>query len=366
MSAVRTRPRAAALWVALLLSVLAHAVTLGGSWLHLPKQDAAPPPLMARLEPAAPPVAPPPATPRTAAKPTTKPPAKRAAVVAAAPVALRTDIPSLWTLPAIETMARVDDDTAEIMAPPEPPAPTPEPVVLADAAPSTFMPEPAVIKTLPRRGRISYALNYYLSDLPTLVGRTVQTWEAQNSEYALESYSETVGLARFTRFGPRTYRSSGTVSERGLQPHTFSAKVVIRGKTDDAVAQFDWRNKALQFGRGEEQKSAALPAGSQDLLSFMYQFSLAPPPRGRLTLPITTGTRFENYTIDVLDEETIETPLGALRTLPIKQVRRPGRESIDVWLAAEYRYLPVRILVTNRDGSPGGEQIATEISIGEK
>jgi len=364
VSDARTRSRPTVLWATLLLSLLAHAVTLGGSWLHMPKQDLAPPPLMARLEPAAPVVTPPP--PRTTAKPAPKPIAKRPTVVAAAPPTLHTDVPASWTLSAIEAMARVDDEPSEAMTQPEAPSPTPEPVVLADAAPSTFAPEPAIIKTLPRRGRIHYEVNYYLSNLPTLVGRTVQTWEAADTHYTLESYSETVGLARFTRFGPRTYRSRGAVTDHGLQPETFSTKVVIRGKTDDAVAQFDWRNHALQFGEGDAPKQAALPAGSQDLLSFIYQFSLAPPPRGRLTMPITTGTRFESYDIDVLDEETIETPLGALRALPIKQVRRPGRESIDVWLAAEYRYLPVRILVTNRDGTPGGEQVATEISIGEK
>lgn len=370
MNIARSHPRPTALWAALLLSVLAHAVTLGGGWLQLPKHDDAPPPLMARLEPAAPAVRPPapvqPVPPRTETKPTARPASKRPAVVAMAPATLHRDIPSSWSLPAIEAMVQVDDAPPDIMMQPETPAPAPEPVLLADAAPSTFMPEPALIKTLPKRGRIRYALNYYLSSLPTLVGRTVQTWEAVDNEYTLESFSETVGLARFTRFGPRTYRSSGTVTERGLQPQHFSSRVVIRGKTDDVAAQFDWDARALQFGEAEARKSAALPAGSQDLLSFMYQFSLAPPPRGRLTLPITTGTRFESYDIDVLDEETIDTPLGALRALPIKQVRRPGRESIDVWLAAEYRYLPVRILVTNRDGTPGGEQVATEISIGER
>jgi len=175
-----------------------------------------------------------------------------------------------------------------------------------------------------------------------------------------------VGLARLTRFGPRVYHSSGNVTGNGLQPQNFTSNVMIRGKDDASAARFDWSNNALQFGRGNEQKNAALPVGSQDLLSFMYQLSLAPPSRGRLQMPITNGTRFETYDIDVLDEETIDTPLGAVRALPIKQVRRPGRESIEVWLATEYRYLPVRIRVINRDGTPGGEQTATAINIGEK
>lgn len=359
MNSQRIRPRAAPLWAALLLSVLAHAVTLSGSWLHLPRTQPDPKPLLARLEPA-PPVTPP----APAAKPAARRDTKRVAAVAAAPPTLKSDVAAPWTEPATDTVADSAAEAPEIV--PQPPSPATEPVVAADAAPSTATPQPVVIKTLPRRGRISYDINYYLSNMPTLVGRTVQTWEAADHSYKLDSQSETVGLARFTRFGPRTYRSSGTVTERGLQPQNFSASVMIRGKSDESAAHFDWSSNALQFGSASEQKSAALSAGSQDMLSFMYQLALAPPPRGRMQMSLTNGSRFDRYDVDVFDEETIDTPLGKLRALPVKQVRREGRESVEVWLAADYQYLPVRVLITNRDGTPGGEQVATEISIGDK
>jgi Protein of unknown function (DUF3108) len=358
---LRTPPRPTSLWAALLLSALAHAVTLGGGWLQLPQTRADPPPLLARLDPVAPMLSPP-----AVVAPAARPAAKRAATVAAAPAPLQTGAPAPWIPPAIEAIAQTEAEPDAIMAQPQAPAPEPEPVVLANAAPGMLMPEPAVIKTLPRRGRISYDLNYYLSNMPTLVGRTVQSWEASDNVYTLDSLSETVGLARLTRFGPRVYRSSGMVGEHGLQPQSFTSKVELRGKTEEADARFDWGNNAIQFGTAGEKKNAALPAGSQDLLSFMYQFSLAPPPRGRLQMALTNGSRFESYDIDVFDEESIETPLGTLRALPVKQVRRQGRESVEIWLAAEYRYLPVRIRIINRDGTPGGEQIATEISLGEK
>lgn len=357
----RDHKRNPALWLALLLSALAHALTFAGGWLTLPQAKTDPAPLSARLAPAAPAAKPP--VPAAVAKPVAPRPVK----VAAAPATARADVPMVST-PFAQPVAEMEPEPAapDMSAPAE--APAFEPVVVANAAPSTFTPEPAQIKNLPRRGRIAYDLNYYLSDAPTLVGRTVQTWEAADNTYKLDSRSETVGLARIfaARFGPRIYHSSGSVTERGLEPREFSASVTLRGKADESAARFDWQNNALQFGRAHEQKNSALPAGSQDLLSFMYQLALAPPSPGRFTMPITNGTRFESYDIDVLAEETLDTPLGKLRTLPVKQARRPGRESIEVWLAADYHYLPVRILIVNRDGSRGGEQIATEISLGEK
>jgi hypothetical protein len=362
------RTRTAPLLAALALSVLAHAITLSGNWLRLPQTQADPPPLTARLEPMKPEAAPPP--PAQTAKPVAKAAVKRnPTTVAAAPATNRNDAIAPWTPPVPDAAAVAD---VEAPAPAEPvvaqpePTPAPEPVVVANAAPTTFTPEPAIIKTLPRRGRITYNLNYYLSNSPTTIGRTVQTWETSDNAYKLDSLSETVGLARLTRFGPRVYHSSGTVTARGLQPQSFTSKVVISGKSDDSAAQFDWDKSTLQFGRPADQKNTPLHAGAQDLLSFMYQLSLAPPPRGRVQIPVATGVRFENYELDVFDEEIIETPLGSIRALPVKQVRRAGSESIEVWLAAEYQYLPVRIRFLGRDGTPGGEQIATEISVGEK
>lgn len=363
----RHRKRNLALWLALLLSALAHAFTFSGGWLTLPQTKPDPASLTARLQPA-----PPVAQPAVPSIPVAKPVAPRPAKVAAAPATARADVPPvpMATTPFTPPAAQAAPETEPVAPDMSAQADTPafEPVVVATAAPSTFTPEPAQIKNLPRRGRIAYDLNYYLSDAPTLVGRTVQTWEAADNTYKLDSRSETVGLARVfaARFGPRIYHSSGTVTERGLEPREFSASVTLRGKADESAARFDWQNNALQFGRTHEQKNTALPAGSQDLLSFMYQLALAPPSPGRFTMPITNGTRFESYDIDVLAEETLDTPLGKLRTLPVKQARRPGRESIEVWLAADYHYLPVRILIVNRDGSRGGEQVATEISLGEK
>lgn len=357
---MHSRARTTTLTVALMFSLLAHAVAITGGWITLPHSTPDPAPLTAHLTPAPAPAAAP-ASPAPVAKPAPRP---RPAAVAAAPMSVPSDAP-LLTLPTPEPMAG-ETPATEALAQPEPAAPEPEPVMVANAAPSTFAPEPSQIKNLPKRGRIAYDMTYNLNEVPLLVGHTVQSWQTADDNYQLESRSEPLGVARFTRFGPRTYRSSGAVTGRGLQPQRFSAHVMLRGKADESAAQFDWDKNTLQFGRSDDRKNSVLPEGSQDLLSFMFQLSLAPPPRGRLQLPVTTGTRFETYDMEVLAEEIIETPMGNLRALPIKQLRRPGRESIEVWLAADYHYLPVRIRVIARDGSPGGEQVATAIQIGDQ
>jgi hypothetical protein len=44
---------------------------------------------------------------------------------------------------------------------------------------------------------------------------------------------------------------------------------------------------------------------------------------------------------------------------------RAGEESIEISLAAEYRYLPVRIRHYDREGNYSGEQVVREIRISE-
>jgi hypothetical protein len=347
---LRTRP----LLVALALSALAHALTLTGGWLAMPSQ--APPltPLQARLE-RLPEMVPPPApTPRRVVTP------PKSAIVAAAPRMVIPDTPG--APPDFPPAPEALPESAE-SAPPEPPAAV-EPIVIADAAPSTFMPERAAIKSLPRRGRIAYAL--YMGTDKFEVARTVQSWETgADNQYKLESTSGTSGLVSVFRNEQRIFRSAGRMTEYGLRPDHFMSSRIRRGQADESTARFDWSNNSITLSRGVTQRSAALPAGSQDILSFMYQLALAPPAPGRLQIAITNGTRFENYALDVLAEETLQTPIGNIRTLPVKQVRREGSESLEIWLAADYRYLPVRIRFIGRDGEPSGEQVVTEINISD-
>ena len=354
MRRTRTAPLAA-----LALSVLAHAVTLSGDWLRLPQTQAHPPPLMVRLEPLAPAAIPlPPPPPVRVTRPALKP---RAAPVAAAPATTRSDAPAPWTQPAPEADAAAAAPEAEVpaavLAQSEPPSS--EPVVVATAAPTTSIaPEPAIIKTLPRRGRITYNAIFKRFN----AGMSELSWEAIGQAYKIDSKTAPEGLAAWlSPLESLVFHSSGQITERGLLPQQFTSREVRRGVADESAAQFDWNGNQIQFGRAAERKNAALPASSQDLMSMMFQLSLAPPAPGRLQIPVTNGKNFEPRDLDVFAEETIETPMGPLRVLPVKEVRRQGSESREIFFATEYRYLPVRIRFMGRDGAPDGELIVTAI-----
>jgi hypothetical protein len=87
---------------------------------------------------------------------------------------------------------------------------------------------------------------------------------------------------------------------------------------------------------------------------------------GRIMLPITNGWKFERYELEVGIEEMLQTPFGELRAVPVRQLRRANEESIELWLAPAYRWLPVRIRFFDREGQPSGEQLVSDIRVSEE
>ncbi len=353
----------------LVLSLIAHALVISGHWITMPKTESEQLSLLARLEPA----------PAVAPKTTPPPPAKQTAPRPPAATRVAAAPPPSSSIPSIPSMSSMSPFSLPVEAPaevsttlgntPESPAeaPAPEPVVIAEAAPSTLVIEAATLKTLPRRGHIAYAL--LLGTDRFNVGRTVQTWETTGSNYRMESVSETTGLAAAFRSDQLVFRSAGRMTPQGLQPESAQKRRTRRGQTEESTARFDWAGSSITIatgGAGASQRTGALPAGSQDILSVMYQLSLAPPPAGRIQLAIANGARFETIEFEVSALETLETPIGAVRALPVRQVRKAGMESFEFWLAAEYRHLPVRIRFLGRDGAPTGEQLVTEIRVSEE
>jgi len=339
--------------VAALISLAFHALVISGEWLPMPQAPGEPRLLQARL---APPPELKPAVPRpkvrAARRAAPAPVPEVAAVAAASPLVLPDLMPD--EEPAEEEAEQ--PTAAEQPAAPEPPQ------QLALAAETSVA--AAARSSLPRRGRISFTLFY--GDARYYVGTAVQSWEAGADTYLLASEAETGGIVDLFWSQRMRYMSRGKITPRGLQPEAFLASRTRRGRNEAAQARFDWSAGRLNYGYAHEQKSAPLPADAQDFMSFIFQYVLAPPAPGRYRVPITTGTRFEVYEIVVSGEERIETPLGDLRALPIRQLPRPGEESVEIWLAADYHYLPVWIRHFNSSGNFSGEQVVSEIRVSEE
>ncbi len=348
--------------IALAASVVLHAVLLAG----LPGLPRDPPAantlLEARLEPApapVPPPEPPPAAPKVVPlEPAAKPAPARQPVTttqAPGPVAVEQGVPE----PPAATAAATPDPAPSTREPPAAAPPDPPPVAEAPRPEPPQPPSPPA-RRLPRRLAITYDL--YMGTDRFSIGRTLQQWEADDGRYKLSSRSETTGMAGLFRPYQLGYSSEGVLLANGLQPERFAVR---RGRSGEQQleARFDWRAMTLALGQPGAPRQVPLTAGTLDLVSFVFQLALTELAPGRLRLQITNGSKVDNYELEVGPAEPLDTPLGALRALPVRQVRTPGQESMEVWLAPELRQLPVRIRFLDRDGNMSGEQVAREIRI---
>jgi len=65
---------------------------------------------------------------------------------------------------------------------------------------------------------------------------------------------------------------------------------------------------------------------------------------------IATGKNYGRYAYEAVGDETIATRFGELRTWHVKTPALPGEQAMELWLASDYRNLPVRIRFLDRKG----------------
>lgn len=315
------------LWV-LGLSLAAHLALLLGPHFSLPVSLAPAPVLEARLSPPPPPA-------RLA---TPKPP--RAATPKPGPVK-KIPAPPVEAAPASE----VQPDAAPALAEAPPPAVEPEPAV--PAAPA-----------MPQRVTIRFSVFKGLNGLR--VGRAEQVWKLEGERYTITSVAEASGLFSLFASGKHIQESRGEITPAGLKPSSYR---VERGQSADKTdtAEFDWNAMMLTLASGGGKQTLKLPEETQDLLSFMYQLAFAPPQSSSVKLQVTNGRKLDSYAWWVV-EEALKTPMGVLNTLHLGKHREEGEKDTEVWLAADYHYLPVKISQIDKDGD-GLVLLANEIEL---
>ncbi len=190
------------------------------------------------------------------------------------------------------------------------------------------------------------------------VGQTKIRYQARDGGYLLISESEAKGFASLFLSGKLIQRSEGRVTERGLQPQEFLYQYGKSGKKQRAL--FDWDTRRLTLETDKGAQKGRLPKDTQDLMSFMYQFMFVPPLQ-EMQLNITNGKRLKAYGYSFVGEVDLSTKLGVVRAMHLENINDDGDEKNEIWLAVDYRFLPVKIRKTEKDGSVI-EQVMTNIN----
>lgn len=310
-----------------------------------PETNATPTP----TEPMSPPVPEPAPSAVSTAPPGTPAPTPTTSV-APAPTPLPSSVPA--PAPSVSPTAPPTPSVVPV-APPAPlvPSPTPGapvgPVAPAVAPPPTVRQSAAAALpgNFPARASLDYVMR--IGETGVVVGRPHIEWEFSEGRYRLQSLTKLIGVARVVPNDTWVLKSEGTYSALGLRPRHFEISGRLKAGQTESV-DIDWERNRIAFS--PDGRVLPVADGTQDLLSFMFQFALRPPEAGGAAVYVTNARKLDLYRYEWVDEETLSLPIGKVRGEHIERLHKAGESSQELWIAPERFNLPLRVRFTFRAG----------------
>jgi len=199
-------------------------------------------------------------------------------------------------------------------------------------------------------------LNYQMIRNGAVLGEVVETLEHDGRNYTITS--EVKGRGILAIFGSLKRTSRGRITPQGLRPDEFRDQ---RGSSWVVSAKFDWETHSVTQERKGKSVTLKIPAEAQDPLSLAYSFAFVRPKRKKFEVVRADGRGLTSSRFSVVGNEKLATPAGEIPTLRVAKVPDgPDDKATDIWFAADRDFLPVRVLVVEKDGTRS-DQIVTRI-----
>jgi hypothetical protein len=203
----------------------------------------------------------------------------------------------------------------------------------------------------PPRLEVTYSLTRNGSSM----AEVTEQLEYSGGNYKLTETWKGKGI--YALLGTARRVSQGTIEKSVLRPREFFDE---RSGRDTARAWFDWGARTLTMQYQGRKKSEELPPNAQDRLSFLFALSLLPASGSdNVNYSIFDGKGQSRHSYKLAGRERVSLPIGEFDA--VKVLRVGDEDSAAMWLAAEYGYVPVRLLIVEKDGARY-EQQAIRIS----
>ncbi|ARU30389.1 hypothetical protein CAP31_00975 [Sulfuriferula sp. AH1] len=313
--------------IALLISLLMHTVLLTGVRFALPVNDEPDATVIeARLLPLPVP-APKPVKIKVAPKPIhhSKPRSRPA-----------TPPPPIVTAPVSESPPIEPEQTQTASDTPSDTSPATDNTPVADTPALNALPGKIEIQYKVVKGTDGFA-----------IGRASYIWVAEAGRYTLTSITEGTGIFSLFLPGKLVQISRGKITPFGLAPDDFW---IQRGRaTPDktTAAHFDYARKTVTITKNNQAFSVPLQDNAQDVLSVIFQLAVRSPFPDAMLLHVTTGKSLKPYHALVVGEEIMNTALGELNVLHLSRPAEEDEDAMDVWLAEDYNFVPVKIRINH-------------------
>ena len=253
-------------------------------------------------------------------------------------------VPVPVPVPAIAQASAPESITAAASAPP--------PEVIASPAPVAVQAEAAAAKAIevfdwPTSTRMSYALsgNYQ----GEVLGSAQVEWIRSGTRYQV--HLDIVIGPNVAPLITRRMSSDGDITAQGLAPRRYDedTKVVFRDRRRITML---FEPDAVVMPSGERRERwAGLQDSASQFVQLTFMFTLNPEllrVGKQVEVPLALPKNIDRWTYEVIKEELLHTPFGAVPSFHVKPKRltRPGSElRAEIWFAPQLRYLPARIRI---------------------
>lgn len=301
-----------------------------------------------------------PARPTAADGPATPPPEPPASAASAAEPQIAAAAPAAFSaaadsavapLPVASEVASAALASAADAASVAPAASAPASAALAAASAPASAAVPAFVKDWPADTQLRYALGGNFRG--ELHGDARVLWQHEGARYQA-SVQLDVGLLLSMNL-----TSQGRITPQGLAPAVYEEQVRQRRRG------LRLEDEDIRLNSGER---VPRPAGVQDAASQFVELShqlatgrVRAEPGARIQLWLARPGGVDEWAYDVVGEETLQLPqLGAVRAIHLKprplakagDAAQPGKGIVaEIWFAPTLQYLPVRILLTQGEGT---------------
>lgn len=162
-------------------------------------------------------------------------------------------------------------------------------------------------------------------------------WRMEGERYSIVDSASLFGVNA-------SMTSEGSITERGLEPHSFQ---ILWDTNIYRFAKFNRSNMLMTYGRPSNPKQISFNPNIQDISSLGFQMALVYDGQSQ-DIQVTAGTSIYSIRLELVGEEQLRLPVGVVRTLHIQGLSLVGEAATaDIWLAPDYRNMPVRIKVSS-------------------
>ena len=211
----------------------------------------------------------------------------------------------------------------------------------------------------PRKLSLTYDVSYN----GIVAAEVTEALEHDGKNFSLNSEGRGKGIGALFYRGAAKRWCRGEVTSAGLRPLEYRDQ---RGDNPVNVARFDWVRKTLTQEHDGKHETTDMAPPLQDRLSFLYNFAFqsAPDlkPGKEVRITVTDGKGLTQMQYNVAGSEVLKTAAGELNTVHlVKQREGKDDRGTELWFASGRDYLPVRILLIEKDGARI-DQVLTRIA----